>query len=105
MVFVLCMCLYNAAKLVHARRALSSPISNLIRSRFQVKPATLLIPVALSYSLWWRSVTVPGTKVTIFSKLMWGVVLTACVVCFFFQLGAGPLLHWYCCLYVTVPDV
>ena len=36
-----------AARLVHTRRALSSTVINLIRRRFQVKPATLLIPVDL----------------------------------------------------------
>jgi hypothetical protein len=38
-----------AAKLVHTRRALSSMLTNLIRSRFQAKPATLLIPIDFSF--------------------------------------------------------
>jgi len=36
-----------AAKLVHTRRALLALLSTLIRRRFQVRPATLLIPVRL----------------------------------------------------------
>jgi hypothetical protein len=39
----------SAAKLVHARRALSSSVFNSIRSRLQAKPATLLIPIDFSF--------------------------------------------------------
>jgi hypothetical protein len=38
-----------AAKLVYTRRALSSTVINIIRSRFQAKPATLLIPIDFSF--------------------------------------------------------
>jgi len=38
-----------AAKLVHTRRALSSTILTLTRTRFQAKPATLLIPIDFSF--------------------------------------------------------
>jgi hypothetical protein len=39
-----------AAELVHTRRALYSTVSTLIiRSRFQAKPATLLIPIDFSF--------------------------------------------------------
>ena len=38
-------CAHYAAKLVYTRRALSSTVTNSIRRRFQVKPATLLIPI------------------------------------------------------------
>jgi transcriptional regulator of met regulon len=38
-----------AANLVHTRRALSILLSILIRSRFQAKPATLLIPIDSSF--------------------------------------------------------
>jgi hypothetical protein len=55
-------------------------LSTLIRSQFQVKPATLLLPIDLSLFLWWRSFTVPGTKVAPFHWLMWGVIFTICVV-------------------------
>jgi hypothetical protein len=41
-------------------------VSTLIRSRFQVKHATLLIPVDLFLLYWWRSFTVHGIKVTLF---------------------------------------
>ena len=55
-------------------------LSTLIRSRFQAKPATLLIPIVLSfpfaveelYGTWYQS----GS----FSLLRWGVAFTACVV-------------------------
>jgi len=52
----------------------------LIRRRFQVKPAALLIPIAIFFFLWWRSFTVPGTKVASFPELMWGVIFIACLV-------------------------
>jgi hypothetical protein len=38
-------------------------LSTLIRRRFQVKPAILLIPIDLFLFFWWRSFTAPGTKV------------------------------------------
>jgi hypothetical protein len=38
--------------------------STLVRRRFQVKPATLLIPIDLYLFFWWRKVMVPGNKVT-----------------------------------------
>ena len=44
----------------------------------------------LSFSRW-RSFTVLGTKVALFSYLMWGVVFTACVVFLFFSLGNSNL--------------
>jgi hypothetical protein len=43
-------------------------LSTLIRRWFQAKPATLLIPIdscILSF-LWWRTFTVPSTKVVSF---------------------------------------
>ena len=49
-----------AAKLVHTRRALSSTILTLTRTRFQAKPATLLIPIDFSFPRW-RSFLVLGT--------------------------------------------
>jgi len=69
-----------AAKLVHTRRALPVLLSTLIRSRFQAKLATLLIPIDFFSFSRWRSFTVTGTKVAPFPYLMWGVVFTACVV-------------------------
>ena len=42
-------------------------LSTVIRSRFQVKPATLLIPIDLFFPFfWWRSFTVPGAKMAPF---------------------------------------
>jgi len=41
-------------------------ISALIRRRFQVKPATFLIPIIFSFFLWWRGFMVPVTKVAPF---------------------------------------
>ena len=58
-------------------------LSTIIRSRFQAKPATLLIPINFSFSRW-RSFTVLGTKVAFSPELMWGLALTACVVFSFF---------------------
>jgi hypothetical protein len=40
-------------------------LSNIIRSRFRVEHATLLIPI-LILVLWWKIFTVPGTKVAPF---------------------------------------
>ena len=59
-------------------------LSTLIRSRFQAKPATLLIPIDFSFPFSrWRSFTVLGTKVAPFPYLKWGVVSTACVAFLF----------------------
>jgi hypothetical protein len=48
--------------------------SHPIRIRFQLKPATLLIPIDFLLFCWWRNFTVPGTKVAPFPYLMRGVV-------------------------------
>ena len=42
------------------------PLPTLFRSRSQVKPATLLIPIDLFLNLWERSCMVPGAKVAHF---------------------------------------
>jgi hypothetical protein len=42
-------------------------ISTLITRQFQVKPASLLIPIDLFLFYWLRSFTVPGTKVAPFA--------------------------------------
>ena len=54
---------------------LSCTVSNLNRSRFQVNPATLLIPLIFFFV----SIPVINTKETPFPLLMWVVVFTACV--------------------------
>jgi len=68
-----------AAKLVHTRRALSSTVITLIRSRFQAKPATLLIPI--DFSILFAVEEIHGTRYQSgsFSLIMWGVDFTACV--------------------------
>ena len=66
-------------------------LSALIRSRFQARPATLLIPIGFSFSRW-RSFTVLGTKVAPSPLLMWGMAFTACVVFLFSSLVVGSLL-------------
>jgi hypothetical protein len=43
-------------------------LSTLIRRRFQVKPATLRSPLIIFLFYWWRSFTVPGTKVAPFNN-------------------------------------
>jgi len=43
------------------------PLPTLIRSRINVKPANLLIPVDFFLNVWWRSFTVTSTKVNRFS--------------------------------------
>jgi hypothetical protein len=75
-----------AAKLVHTRRALSSTINK--NSHQELVSGQACNPLDphwffLSF-LRWRSFTVFGTKVALFPQLMWGVVLTACVVFPFF---------------------
>ena len=55
----------SAAKLVHTRRALSSTVINSHQEPFQAKPATLLIPIDVSFPRW-RSFTVLGTEVALF---------------------------------------
>ena len=57
-----------AAKPVHTRQVpFLVLLSTLIRSRFQAKPATLLIPIDFSLPfLQWRSFTVLGSKVVPF---------------------------------------
>ena len=52
-------------------------LSTLTRRGFQVKHATLLIPIYFPV-LQWRSFTVCGTKVAPFPQLTWGVFFTAC---------------------------
>jgi hypothetical protein len=54
------------AKLVHNRQALSSTVINFVRSRVQVKPATLLILIDLLSVLWWRSFRYPLPKWLLF---------------------------------------
>ena len=52
-------------------------LSTLTRRGFQVKHATLLIPIYFPV-LQWRNFTVCGTKVAPFPQLAWGVFFTAC---------------------------
>jgi hypothetical protein len=53
-------------------------LSTLIRRRFQVKPATLLISID-DFSFWWRVSTVPGTVPKWLLSLNYcGVFFTAC---------------------------
>ena len=71
-------------------------LSTLIRRRFQVTPATLLIPIDFFVFLWWRIFTVPGTKVAPFPYLMWGVIFTACIVLFFLLHPSATLSYKRC---------
>jgi len=60
-------------------------LSALIRSRFQVKPAILLVPSpTVSFSMWWRSFTVPGTKVAPFPNLCGKWLHSLCSFFFFY---------------------
>jgi hypothetical protein len=59
-------------------------LSTLIRKRFQVKPATLLIPLIFISIFRWRSFIVPGTKVAPFPYLIWGVIFHCLRSSFFF---------------------
>jgi hypothetical protein len=67
-----------AANIVHTVVFFPAFLSTLIRRRFQVKPAALLIPIDFYLYL---LVEFYGTRYQSgFFSLMWGVVFTACVV-------------------------
>ena len=68
--------------------------STLIRRRFQVKPATLLIPVDSFLVLLVAELYDTQYQSSFLSLIMWGVAFTACVVFLFFCRGfcAVPLL-------------
>jgi len=65
---------------------LSFPVllSTVIRSRFHVKHATLLIPIDLFLVLRWSSFTVPGTEVVLFLNECGEWFFTVCVIFLFF---------------------
>jgi len=77
----------RAAKLVHTRRALYSTFYRLSSGdgfRSSLQPSWS--PSIFSFFFfWWRSFTVPDTKVAPFPLLMWGVVFH-CLRSFFFLL-------------------
>jgi len=69
-------------------------LSTVIRRRFQVKPATLLIPVDSFLVLLVAELYDTQYQSSFLSLIMWGVAFTACVVFLFFCRGfcAVPLL-------------
>jgi len=73
-------------------------LSTLIRRRFQVKPGTPLIIIDIFVLLWWRSFTVPNTKVAPFPYLKWGVIFS---LRSFFPLEL--LLFRFCCINRWIP--
>jgi hypothetical protein len=58
------------------------PLQTLIKSRFQAKPATLLILVDLCFFPMVEEFHSTGYQTSSFSLLLWGVVSTACTISF-----------------------
>jgi len=59
-------------------------LSTLIRSRFQAKSATLLIPIDFSFLFAVEELYGTRYQSGSFSLIMWGVAFTACVVFYFY---------------------